>query len=430
MKRGTRAGVEDRWHRSPKRGEQVPWPSDHPGPGAWCTDPTHGEPGILITTARHGNGRRWLARWVDHDGRERSKAFTRKAEAQHHVGEVTTQLTTGAYADPKRSAVKFGTVAEEWFRGKRTALQPKTLAGYRSLLDLVVLPKWEITRLRDIGHASVQAWVNWLRESPDARHRPSKADSDDDDQPQGLSAARVVQAFQVVDQVLTYAIRAHYIAANPADGVHLPRKESRRDKALTHQQLRSLAEAAGELSTAIYVLGYGGMRYSELAALRVRDVDVQRRRLRISRKITYVAGRGYIEGPPKTHAERSVPLSEFVMDMVADVIRDRDPAEFVFPGPDGTHMALDHFRWRFDKACAAAGLTDVTPKTLRHTAGSLALASGLPVMVAQKLLGHKKSTTTMDVYAHEMPDGFDALTDAMDTAARTAAATSIRLGEG
>jgi hypothetical protein len=46
-----------------------------------------------------------MARWVDHDGNERTKAFDRKAEAQNHIGVVTTALTTGRYADPKRASV-------------------------------------------------------------------------------------------------------------------------------------------------------------------------------------------------------------------------------------------------------------------------------------------------------------------------------------
>lgn len=421
MKRGARAGVEDRWHREPRPGEEPGWPADDDRPGCWCVDAKHGPRGTLVTTARHGKGLRWLARWVDHDGQERSKSFARKAEAQYEISEVTARLSVGTYADPKRSAVIFRDVAEEWFASKRTTKEPKTVAGYRSLLDGPVLPRWGDTRLRDIDHAGIQRWVTWLRESPDARQRPLKVD-DDYDGPLGLSATRTIQAFQVVDQVLTYAIRARYIAANPADGVHLPRKDSRQDKAITHQQIAALAEAAGELSTAVYVLGYGGMRYSELCALRVRDVDVQRCRLRVSRKITYVTGRGYVEGPTKTHAERSVPLSRFVMDMVAKAVGGRDLSEFVFPLADGQFMPLDYFRWRLDKACVTAGLTDVTPKTLRHTAGSLALASGQPVMVAQKLLGHKKATTTMDVYAHDLPDGFDSLAAAMDQAARAARA--------
>jgi integrase len=387
----------------------------------WCVDARHGKtPATLVCTARHSQGKRWLARWVDYEGQERSKSFDRRADAQREIDGTTTSLSTGTYADPHRSAVEFRAVAEEWFDSKRGAVEPKTLAGNRSLLDVVVVPRWGDTRLRDMRHPDIQEWVNWLRESPDARNRPARAD-DDNDGPEGLSAARVIHAFQVVDQVLKYAIRSRYIAVNPANGVHLPRKSSRRDKALSHEQIRSLALAAGELSCIIYVLGYGGMRYGELAALRVENVDLKRGRLWVARSITYVGGVGNREGPTKTHQERWVPLPRFVMDMVANVIRGRDRTEFVFPLSSGEAMPLDYFRWRFDKACLAAGLVKVTSKTLRHSAGSLALASGATIVTVSKMMGHRNVTTTMNIYAHELPDDFDNLAAAMDSAARAAA---------
>jgi integrase len=421
VKRSVRVGVEDRWHRDPKSGELISWPADGTDGPVWCVDPKHTKaPGTVVCTARHGTGLRWMSRWVDNNGKERGKSFARRVDAQKHAESITTALNTGTYADPQRSAMTFRSVAEEWFDGKRGAVEPKTAAGNRSLLDVVVLPKWADTRLRNMQHPDIQEWVIWLRESPDARQRPARS-HDNDDEPEGLSAARVIHAFQVVDQVLNYAIRSRYLAVNPADGVHLPRKTSRRDKALSHDQIRSLADAAGELSTVVYVLGYGGMRYGELAALRVKNAQVGRSRLWIARSITNVTGIGDREGPTKTHQERWVTLPRFVMEKVADAIRGRDESEFVFARPDGEAMPLDYFRWRFDKACAAEELVNVTPKTLRHTAGSLALAAGATIVTVSKMMGHKDVTTTMNIYAHELPDDFDNLAAAMDSAARKAA---------
>jgi integrase len=109
-----------------------------------------------------------------------------------------------------------------------------------------------------------------------------------------------------------------------------------------------------------------------------------------------------------------------LVEALSDAIRDREPAEYLFPGPDGEPMTIGWFRVRFDKACAAAGLTGVTPHTLRHSAGSLALAQGASVVTVQKLLGHRNATTTMNVYSHQLPDDFDNLAAAMDKAASAA----------
>jgi integrase len=382
-------------------------------------DSKHGTPGTLVTTIRHGGGKRWLTRWTDHSGETRSQSYDRKADAERKRVEVTTQLTTATYADPKRAAVTFGTVAEPWFDSK-SGLKPKTRAGYRSLLDVVALPRWGDIPLRDITNADVQAWVHKLATDPEARRRKASAPKADDDH-KGLSAARVVQAYQVLDQVLRYAVRARYITVNPADDVQLPRKITPEKSALTHEQIRQIADASGELRTAVYVLGYGGLRYGELAALRVGDVDVSRRRLKVSRSVTAVAKLGMVEGSAKTHQARPVPLPAFVMKMVAAHIKGRSPDALVFPYHDESWTPRDWFALRLEKASAAAGLTGVTPHILRHTAGSLALASGASVVTVQKLLGHQSAITTMTVYAHQLPDDFDNLTAAMDSAARAAA---------
>jgi Phage integrase, N-terminal SAM-like domain len=127
------------------------YPADAgPGDAVWCMNTRHGEPGTLVCTARHGEGQRWQARWVG-DGQERSKSFARKADAQAHVAQVTADLTTGTYVDPRRSVTTFGTVAEEWFTAKRAKLKPSTVGGYRSLLDMTLLPRWGDARLADIA---------------------------------------------------------------------------------------------------------------------------------------------------------------------------------------------------------------------------------------------------------------------------------------
>jgi len=411
-----RAGVEDRWHRPPRRGEQPPWPADDPAPGSWCTDPKHATPGTLVTTARHGSGRRWLARWVDRESNERSKAFVRKADAHDHIASITAALATGAYADPRQGAITFAEMADEWMAAKAKSLKPSTAGGYRSLLAVTLEPRWGTVKLSDIRHADVQQWVTWLTTDQGARKAKTTKKSG---KRAPLSAARAIHAHRVLKQVLDYAVRHGRLGVNPALGVVLPRVVATEVTALSHEQVKALAEASGELSTMVYTLAYAALRFGECAALRVGDVDVERKRMRVRRAVAQVAGLGIVEGTPKTHQQRAVPiLTTTLANSLADAIKDRDPVEYVFPGPDGGPMRNDWFRWRFDKACSAAGLSGISPKTLRHTAGSLALASGASVVTVQKLLGHRNATTTMNVYSHMLPDDFDNVAAAMDAAAK------------
>lgn len=441
-RRGARAGVEDRWHRPARRSEQVLYPTDAgPGQSVWCIDSKHGTPGTLVCTGRHGQGQRWQARWVA-DGAERSKSFAKKTDADRHLRGVVADVETGTYADPQRSAVTFGTVAESWLKTKQAANRaPKTIAGYRGLLDVVILPKWRDERLRDITHERLQDWLTFLATDPAARQHKKK-----DNEAAGLSPARVIQTHQVVSQVLSYAMRSKYVATNTADHIELPSKPQSKDLALTHDQVHRLAEETANAEKAVrrrsdtapaqtppdalramvLLLAYSGLRYGECAALRVGDVDIAKRRVLVGKSVTAVRGQGRIEGETKTHQRRSVPiLTEALARGVEAVTEGRDPSEFLFPGPDGGAMSVGWFRVRFDKAVTAIGVPGITPHTLRHTAGSLAISEIGSVVVASKLLGHRNVTTTANVYSHMLDGDWDKLAAAMDSAARKASNTAV-----
>jgi integrase len=445
-RRNARAGVEDRWHRPARRGEQVHYPADAgPGDPVWCTNAKHGQVGTLVCAGRHDQGHRWQARWVG-DGQERSKSFAKKTDAEACVKQVTADVVTGTYVDTRRSAVTFGTVAEAWLNTKESANKaPKTIGGYRGVLDVVAFPRWEGEPLRDITHERLQTWFTWLATNPAARKHP-KRDTDGKLVQTGLSASRVIQTHNVLSQIFGYAIRAKYLAFNPADAIELPSKPDSKDLALTHEQVRTLADAIttaeeavrhradtapartspDKLATMVRVLAYAGLRYGECAALRVGDVDIEARRIMISKSVTQVRGRGNVErDDTKNHLKQPVPiLTTQLAEGLARVVDRRDPSEYLFPGPDGGSMTIGWFNARFNKAVETLGIPGVTPHTLRHTAGSLAISetpSATGVLLASKLLRHKNVSTTANIYSHIIDGDWDKLATAMDSAVRKAA---------
>jgi integrase len=112
-----------------------------------------------------------------------------------------------------------------------------------------------------------------------------------------------------------------------------------------------------------------------------------------------------------------------LLDEMAAQIAGKDPEEFVFPAPGQGVLRLANFRRRvFDPAARAAGLTDVTPHDLRHTAASLAVSAGANVKAVQRLLGHASAAMTLDVYAGLFDDDLDAVADRLDRDAARAAA--------
>lgn len=360
-----------------------------------------------VPSANHGQGSRWRARYVDDSGKEHAKAFTRKVDAQCWLNQQVSDQVTGTWIDPTLSGITFGAVAERWITTKAHRA-PKTQAGYRSLLDTVVLPRWKDAALKDIRFDQLQEWVSSLSVNGSVRFED-----------RGLSPSRVRQAHQLVGAVLKFAVKAKYLATNPADDVELPRLPETEQRYLSHEQLHRIAVASGRIRTLVLVLGYCGLRFGEAAALQVADVDVTTRRIKVCRSVTYVTQSGLVEGPTKNHGTRTVPVPKFVAQLLATEIAGRADDALVFPSVrSGGYLTLGQARYAFQKATRAVdGCTGVRIHDLRHTCASLAISSGANVKVVQKLLGHKSAVLTLDKYGHLFPDDLDSVADAFDAAA-------------
>ena len=99
-----------------------------------------------------------------------------------------------------------------------------------------------------------------------------------------------------------------------------------------------------------------------------------------------------------------------------------DPSDLVFTGVRGGGPLRSRvFRAGFDVAAEEIGVRGLHPHELRHTAASLAIASGADVKVVQQMLGHSSAAMTMDVYGHLFHDRLDEVADALDNAHAEAA---------
>ena len=77
-----------------------------------------------------------------------------------------------------------------------------------------------------------------------------------------------------------------------------------------------------------------------------------------------------------------------------------NPDDLVFTDEAGCHYAIYTFYKRFKAIAASIGRPDARPHDLRHTAATVAIASGADVKSVQELLGHATASFTLNVYAH------------------------------
>jgi len=118
-----------------------------------------------------------------------------------------------------------------------------------------------------------------------------------------VGATVVIRTHQVLSGILADAVSDHLLARNPAAGIKLPRKTRKRNIYLTHRQVAELAAASGEYEGLVLLLAYTGLRWGEATGLRIRDLDMLRRRATISENAVEV-GSEIIVGTTKGHKLR------------------------------------------------------------------------------------------------------------------------------
>lgn len=296
---------------------------------------------------------RWRAHYRTSEGRQRNKTFALKVDAERFLTMVESSKITGTFVDPSRARMTFGEMAAKWTDSK-VALRPSTRAVYAAVMGDHVLPRWETTPLSAIAHEDVQAWVGQLVGL-------------------GISGAHVRKIFNVFSGVLSLAVRARRLPANPAAGIELPRATAKRKRYLTVAQVELLAEAAatpdpeqlffrtdrslGQNRVVVLVLAYCGLRWSEMAALRVGDIDLVKRRLTVERAVVEVDGYGLVWGAPKSHEVRWLAIPRFLAAELQPLVvgRERDTTLFTAPGGGVLRNRNARRSW-FDRAARDAGV--------------------------------------------------------------------------
>ena len=355
-----------------------------------------------ISSYETSAGKRYRVRYRKPDHAQTDKrGFRTKRQAEEFLSSVEVSKLRGEWVDPSRSRITIEEWAQRWYDAQ-LQLKATTLSGYRYTLDKHILPTWGQVRLSDIGHAEVQAWVTALSQT--------------------LAASTVRQIYLVLSGLAKYAVRDGRLSRNPCEGVQLPRVVKKHRGYLSHAQVRRLAAGCGEYSDVVLFLAYTGLRWGEMAALRVGRLDMLRRRINVAEAVSPARGL-LVWSTPKSHSSRSVPFPEFLSELLAVRCDGKNRDDLVFLGPDGGVLRSGNVRRRRFAAAVEEcqsidpDFPDMSPHDLRHTAASLAVSSGANVKAVQRMLGHASAAMTLDVYADLFDDDLDAVAAALNVGA-------------
>jgi integrase len=351
---------------------------------------------------------RWRARYRGPDGREVSRTFAKKSDAERFLTSVEHSKFSGAYVDPAAGKTTFKEYAEAWRLVQ--VHRPGTTVSIEHQLRNHVYPVIGDRALSSLRPSDLQALVQRIG--------------------QDLAPSTVRVIYGRVVAILRAAVRDRVIATTPSIDVKLPAKKAAATlEVLTTEQVLALAAAVHPRYRALVIRGAGlGLRRGELLGLTVDRVDFLRRAVRVDRQLVDQPGGGADFGPLKTSGSyRSVPLPDSVGLALAAHLEEW-PAHpelgLVFTNELGGPVLRAAFTRGFERAVKRAGLQEwVSPHDLRHYYSSLLIQSGASVKAVQARLGHTSAMTTLDIYGHLFPDEEDRTRATVDKAFAAPAAS-------
>ncbi|WP_425839769.1 tyrosine-type recombinase/integrase [Microbacterium sp. PA5] len=236
-----------------------------------------------------------------------------------------------------------------------------------------------------------------------------------------------VDALACLSAICRVAQKGGLIAVNPCVGVEIPRAREYDpgSRALNLDEVRRFLEVVETFPAPYrrFLLAklYTGCRFGEVAGLRVADIDLAGRTIRVARTASPGITGQLNVGPTKGRRSRKVPIPAPLLPVLAEAVEGKGQHDLLFPGPRGGFLnsknlsrALDWARVRSDIKVFPPGEAPLHFHDLRHTAADVLFQAGVSAPDVQAILGHSNLAVTQlyaDTRAEAARRGAEALSN-------------------
>lgn len=318
-----------------------------------------------------------------------------------------------------------------YFKTHSEKLAPKTLLAYDGFFTRIESALGH-KQLDDITPNHIRSFIKNLAEPGIYKGRRK-------DQVK-LSDTSIQKHHKLLNLLFNRAIKWGLASFNPCERTDTPKAKSPH---ITVYDEKTLSEFLAKLDTeetkyqALMLLSLStGMRRGELFALKWNAIDFDNSTIRIAHTLQYLPGKGLKLKEPKTELSSrkvSVPVSVIAIlkrhkaEQAAKRLKlggtiekggkwegaDEPENDFAFCTWNGKAMHPDSLNAWLVKFTTENRLPHISPHAFRHMAASYLIKGGVDIRTVSGKLGHARTSTTTDIYAHVIQSAEQATADIM-----------------
>lgn len=318
-------------------------------------------------------------------------------EVRQKMTSVIRELDKGTYQEPSKMTV--AQWMDEWLSTFcANTVKPLTYSTYEGIIKNHIKPSIGSIALQSVKGTHIQKLYNDMTK-------------------QGLSAKTVKNVSAVLHKALSVAMKQGFIISNPCESAELPKSTKHEIQPLSDEEIPLFLQAieSDPIKNAFALCLFAGLREGECLGLSWAQVDFEQRRITISQQLQKEKKKGakyYIADTTKSGKPRTIEPPAIAFDYLREERLAQqqnqlkagelwsNPDNLVFTNTIGQHLAFSTFYTHFKKIAEKIGRPDARPHDLRHTAATVAIASGSDIKSVQDLLGHATASFTLNVYAH------------------------------
>jgi integrase len=333
-----------------------------------------------------GGQRRYEVRPRDPAGKEYSRRFRTKKEAENFEATERADQSRGSWLDPRDGDVLFSKWAVDWL-ASNPAKSPSALARDEGIIRLHINPHIGSFRIGAVTQPKVQEIVTvWCKKAMPRTAR---------------------RQYDTLRAIFNAAVDAGLLPRSPCRKIHLPGAEPVESEVVEPEVLVRIAAALGERYRLMPYIGAElGLRWGEVAGIRVCDVEFRAKRVRIRKQRTRGKGAQMVTREPKSAAgRRAIGASDELLAMIRAHLawrglKDHRSEELLFVGPSGAGLSYSNWYHRtWVPTTIKLGLAGLQFHDLRRTNATAMVQGGVDIKTAQHRLGHSDPRLTIGVYA-------------------------------
>ena len=314
---------------------------------------------------------------------KRKRGFKTKREAMQYERQFLLK-------NSKDIQMSFEKFVETYMENMKPRLKYSTYVNKEYIIRDKILPYFGNKSLAEITSTDVIQWQNALLSM-----------RDENDRPYSQTYLRAIQ--NQLSAIMNHACRYYGLPENPCmKSGKMGKAKSKEMLFWTKEEYLAFSQAMKEKPVSYYafeILYWCGIREGELLALTCGDIDLEKRRLRISKSFQHVKGQDLITTPKTEKSNREIELPQFLCDELEDyfcMLYKCDPDTRLFD------LSKSYLHHEMDRGVKETGVKRIRIHDLRHSHVAYLIELGFsPVEIAERL-GHESISVTY-TYSHLYP---------------------------